>query len=153
MIKHLFISLIVFIILSFATLTVMALVDSSEHGYNSLLSELVDKYTLFSLGKKLESIYENEDKVLKTYGDFTVKTKEVEYAKISFRVTAEHHNSDKSEISTDEAINLALKRKLMIEDAKLRGLVLKTSELKEMLKSLRGNYGVDENGVVNKTMI
>lgn len=142
--KKIFLILLVVFVFILGCLIVMANIDSMDGMHTSFLSEVFDKVTPFSVGKVIEDVTDDNQEIVQAYGDISVTKGELELAKLILV------NEDEGDTSTDAALDFALKRKLLIKDAKERGLEVDKNQLKECLAMVRENLGVTEDGQVTK---
>ena len=145
--KKVLIALISIVILLSSGITVLALSKSTEEGYDSLLTEAIDKFTPINIGKRLNSITKSTDKAVEKYGDITVSAFEMEDTKYKEEMLAD---SDKKPrvVSDEEAIDIVLKEKLLIQDAKSKGLSVPYDKVEWFLKGTRDGYTFDGQGLV-----
>ena len=124
-------------------IVVMANMNSTDGMHTSLLSEIFDKVTPFSVGKVVRDITDNQE-IVKAYGDISVTKGELELAKLILV------NRDDRDTSTEAALDLALKKKLLIKDAEKRGLEVKQDQLQKALTEAKENLGITADGKVTK---
>lgn len=145
--KKLLITLIAIIFLFSSGITAMALLNSTEEGYDSLLSETIDKFTPLSMGKKLKNITDSPDKTVVRYGRISVSEFELEYVKFQQEYVASYNKEEKT-FSDEEIIDILLKQKLLIQDATSKGLSVPNDKVKQFLDGTRKGYTFDSQGNV-----
>ena len=73
----------------------------------------------------------------------------MEIAKLMLVQNNSDNNAEQA-VSTDEALNSVLKKKLLVRDAAERGFVIDDAEIEQSLADIRENLGVTDNGTVTK---
>ena len=141
--KKKFVVLLIAFLCVLSCIVVMANMNSMDGMHTSLLSEIFDKVTPFSVGKVVRDITDNQE-IVKAYGDISVTKGELELAKLILV------NRDDGDTSTEAALDLALKKKLLIKDAEKRGLEVKQDQLQKALTEAKENSGITADGIVTK---
>lgn len=97
------------------------------------------------LSEKIGKYKDNDNKIIFRDGDISISDKEVDFAKLDLQY-AKSENASEKNISDSEAIDYVYRRKILIRDAKNRGVSISSSKLNESLLSLRKSYGVSSDG-------
>ncbi len=98
--------------------------------------------------KLCEKIAEYRDRTPKTIyckGNITVSDKEIDFAKLELQYS-KLIEIDENTISDEEAIDYVCQRKMLINDAKSRGLFVSSAEVNHLLSNYRNNKGVSLDG-------
>lgn len=147
--KKVFIVLLVVFICVSGCFVVMANIDSTNGEYDSLLSEVFDKITPFSIGKAVKDVANTNQEVIKQYGEISVTQGELELAKLTLEKNIQDNQSARK-VTEEDALDFLLKRKLLVEDAATRGLVIDEAQIENSLSNIKENVGVTEDGEIMK---